>query len=324
MMELIIGGSGSGKSERAEQRICRARETILREREEESPLIYIATMFPFGEETKEKIRRHREMRSGKGFCTLEWYMDLKGHLDEKPCPLPEGACVLLECMSNLTANEMYMEGGAGADTVDAVCEGVRRLKERCAYLVVVTNDVFRESGEDSGEMALYKKNLGEIGQFLMGLADRAEEAVYGTFVTVKGEKVKMGKEQPETGGPRIVTGGAYQGKGTFARRIYPEVKWEDGNTVELDAVSTCGGIDDFHEFIRRWLLAGRSAKDLRERILADNRQIALISDEIGCGLVPVDGFERYYREEAGRVLTGLAEHASRVDRVICGTGMRLR
>ena len=47
------------------------------------------------------------MRRQKQFSTLECYTGLK------TADIPEDSVVLLECMSNLTANEMYQEGGAG-------------------------------------------------------------------------------------------------------------------------------------------------------------------------------------------------------------------
>ena len=37
--------------------------------------------------------------------------------------------------------------------------------------------------------------------------------------------------------------------------------------------------------------------------------------EVGYGLVPVDAFERQYREAVGRICTNLAACADRVDRV---------
>ena len=54
-----------------------------------------------------------------------------------------------------------------------------------------------------------------------------------------------------------------------------------------------------------------------------NKQ-AVICDEIGCGLVPMDAFERKYRADTGRIMTALAESAEGVDRVVCGIGARLR
>ena len=76
-------------------------------------LYYIATMVPYGKETEQKILRHRQMRNGKGFETLECFTDLKKMVQTEPGfradAAEEGICVLLECMSNLTANELYLD-----------------------------------------------------------------------------------------------------------------------------------------------------------------------------------------------------------------------
>ena len=88
MLELVTGGSGSGKSAYAESRICEYN------RQDPKPLFYIATMYPYGEETEKKIERHRMLRKGKGFETLEWYTGLKLHLEEESL---QGSDVLLEC-----------------------------------------------------------------------------------------------------------------------------------------------------------------------------------------------------------------------------------
>ena len=91
MFHVITGGSGSGKSAYAEQ--C-----ILDLKGENR--IYIATMYPFDEESHQRIQRHRKMRKEKKFSTIECYTGLKN------VEIPKDAHVLLECMSNLTANEM--------------------------------------------------------------------------------------------------------------------------------------------------------------------------------------------------------------------------
>ena len=143
MLELVTGGSGSGKSAYAESRICEWN------RQDPKPLFYIATMYPYGEETEKKIERHRMLRKGKGFETLEWYTGFKLHLEEGSL---QGSDVLLECMSNLVANEMYMESGAGCHADQAILEGIRELNQQCSNLVIVTNEVFSESVPDSPEM----------------------------------------------------------------------------------------------------------------------------------------------------------------------------
>lgn len=170
MMVLVTGGSGSGKSAFAEDRILSFGE---------GRRIYIATMYPFDQESEKRIRRHRRMRAGKGFETVECYTGLK-HTD-----IPEDSVVLLECMSNLTANEMFQENGAHHRTVEEIMEGVRMLKEKTKHLVVVTNEIFSEAVRYEGEMKDYLKYLGSINRQMAAQADEVVEVVYGIPVYYK-------------------------------------------------------------------------------------------------------------------------------------------
>ena len=332
MMELVTGGSGSGKSAYAENAACQIRGRLQEKEKRQIPLYYIADMFPYGRETEEKIENHRQMRAGKGFHTLEWYQDLAGKLTGEDAPELSGACVLLECVSNLTANEMYMEGGAGENTVEAAVSGIRLLKERCRHLVVVTSEVFSESEPDSPEMAVYKKNLAQINRALAEMSDRVSEVVYGRRIPVKGDprqtdgqklQEQAAEERGRTG-MKLVTGGAYQGKLGYAKELYPDVVWKDGAECGLQDIETCEALDRFHLFVRRWLEAGRTKEELIDTVLKKNSGILIVCDEVGCGLVPVDAFEREYREAVGRICTAFADRADRVDRVVCGIGMRIK
>ena len=333
MMELVTGGSGSGKSAYAEDAVCRLHRNLCRENGERVPLYYIADMIPYGRETEEKIADHRRMRAGKGFRTLEWYLDLEGKLTAEDAPPMENACVLLECLSNLAANEMYMDGGAGENTAQTVARGITLLKKKCRHLVVVTNDVFAESEPDSPEMAVYKQNLAQINRRLAKEADRVTEAVYGIPVCLKGnaadteEAEDTGKAQQREKGRtsmKLITGGAYQGKLEYAKKMYPDAEWTDGAECPLQAAAECGALYHFQAFVRRWLKAVREKEELIDLILEKNREIIIVCDEIGCGLVPVDAFEREYREAVGRILSALAGEAERVDRVVCGIGTRIK
>lgn len=331
MMELVTGGSGSGKSAYAEEALCgpasfpdrgQGKETGT---QQDGQRYYIATMPSWDKETEKKIAKHRAMRAGKGFCTLEWYTDFEERLERADCPGMEGADILVECLSNLTANEMYMEGGAGKNTADAVIRGILCLRDRCRNLVVVTNDVFSESAEDSPEMRIYKETLGRINCALAEASDRVTEVVCGIPCTVKPETGRETEEEKEgDGGMRIITGGAFQGKRAFAEKLYPGVEWTDGGRCALDEIRTCRAVYGFHEFVKRWIKQGKSWEELASLMLEENRDLILICDEIGCGLVPVDAFEREYRESTGRVMNALAEQAERVDRVVCGIGRRIK
>ena len=323
MMELVTGGSGSGKSAYAESVIC-GKHRLLCETTENAPLYYIADMVPYGRETEKKIEAHRKMRAGKGFATLEWYVDLPGKISAPDSPELKGSCVLLECVSNLTANEMYEPAGAqntGGDTPESVIKGVRMLKERCAHLVVVTNDVFRESVPDSEEMTAYKGNLGMINRALAEMADQVTEVVFGVPVCIK-----SGSDMADGTGKQMkfITGGAYQGKLEYAKKLYPGAEWADGAGCSLKELLSCGAVDHFHLFVRRWLQEGKTPQELIRAILDKNRDLIIVCDEIGCGLVPTDAFEREYRESVGRICTQLVEYADEVYRVTCGIGGRLR
>lgn len=310
MLELVTGGSGSGKSAYAESRICEWN------RQDPKPLFYIATMYPYGEETEKKIERHRMLRKGKGFETLEWYTGLKQHLEEGSL---KGADVLLECMSNLVANEMYMESGAGCHADQAILEGIQELNRQCANVVIVTNEVFSESVPDSPEMKEYKRILGKINREIATMADQVTEVIYG-IAKQTGETVMCQKENRF----HIIMGGAFQGKTQYATKIYPGLGLTDGFNCPLDEIGNCVAVNKFHSFTRRWILEGRT-KEALLTMFENNRNLQLlISDEIGYGLVPIDDFEREYREFHGRVMTELAEKADCVERVVCGIPQRIK
>ena len=50
----------------------------------------------------------------------------------------------------------------------------------------------------------------------------------------------------------------------------------------------------------------------------------ILSDEIGNGIVPMDAFDREYRDRLGRILISLAKEADEVVRVICGIGQKIK
>lgn len=173
MFVLITGGSGSGKSEYAENR---AVELANGEKE----LFYIATMYPFDRESHARIARHRAQREGKHFVTIEQYTGLK------KLTLPSRGVVLLECMSNLTANEMYQPEGAGEETVEEVYQGIESLREQCSHLIVVTNEIFSDGIEYDKETRRYQRYLGEINCRMAEKAGEIVEVVYGIALHHKG------------------------------------------------------------------------------------------------------------------------------------------
>ena len=175
MLAVITGGSGSGKSEYAEN------TAVTLAKDEGLPLYYIATMRPFGEEGKRRVERHRRLRAGKGFETVECYVNLESQ------ELPEKGVVLLECLSNLTANEMFEPEGAGDRTEERVLAGVKALRERSRHLVIVTNDIFSDGITYDEVTELYQERLGHINQEAAAMADQVTEVVCGIPLQLKGK-----------------------------------------------------------------------------------------------------------------------------------------
>lgn len=178
MLVLITGGSGSGKSEYAENLTMSLGEQR----------VYIATMIVYGEEGHRRVERHRKMREYKQFCTVECPSDLETIPD---FAITKDAVVLLECMSNLVANEMFPAEGASrtvSEVVDKIKDGMERLIRRCGHLVVVTNEVFSDGNSYSPEMVQYIRALGQLNVWLASIADQVTEVVCGI-------PVAYGKEQ---------------------------------------------------------------------------------------------------------------------------------
>lgn len=163
MVVTVTGGSGSGKSEFAENTAVSLSS---------GKLVYIATMIPYGEEGRQRVEKHRKMRAEKEFQTIECYTDLN-RIEAAP-----GAVVLLECMSNLAANELFEAGKSYEEACASMKSGLEHLIGSCAHLVVVTNEIFSDGISYDKEMICYMKLLGEMNRWLARHSQRVVEVVY--------------------------------------------------------------------------------------------------------------------------------------------------
>lgn len=168
MFYVVTGGSGSGKSEYAEGLAIAAGSF---------PRIYLATMMVWDEEGRQRVKRHRLMRGEKGFETVEQYSDLE-HLDF-PHSKPS---LLLECMSNLVANEHFR---LGAKSADSIIRGIKHLQNISENLIIVTNEVFSDGEDYSEETLEYIEVLGAVNRYLGQTADSVTEVVYGIPIKIK-------------------------------------------------------------------------------------------------------------------------------------------
>lgn len=107
----------------------------------------------------------------------------------------------------------------------------------------------------------------------------------------------------------LIIGGACQGKTTYAKEHF-----EKEYAI----------IDEYHLKVREQLKAEKDPLKEAKKLIMERDDCVIISNEVGYGLVPIDAFEREYREAVGRVNCYLAGKASRVIRITCGIGTSIK
>lgn len=175
MITLVIGGSGSGKSAYAEDLLSEYNKNKY----------YLATMIVNDQEAEKRVDRHRELRRGKGFETIE----CSSNIDTVAGVLPEdgSAVMLLECMSNLVANEMFEHSQAkSAEEVTAkLLKDIQHLASKLSQLVIITNNVSEDGTEYDSTTMAYIKAISDFNVRISEIADRVVEVVVGIPIVIK-------------------------------------------------------------------------------------------------------------------------------------------
>lgn len=153
----------------------------------------------------------------------------------------------------------------------------------------------------------------------------------------------------------LITGGAYQGKLEFAEKLYTEKRHEteklcleteigsipeksvgkehlqretaviiDGEQAIPEHLKQAHIITRFHLWIRALLKEEQNPYLIIEELLKENPDVMITLTQLGCGVVPIEKFDRNYREVVGRIGCMLAERAEEVYLVNCGIAQRLK
>lgn len=112
----------------------------------------------------------------------------------------------------------------------------------------------------------------------------------------------------------LITGGAYQGKGAFAE----ELRRKQVNQEE------CAVIEHIHILIAQAIREGKDPWRQVEQIVKAQPNAIFTVNELGCGIVPMEAFDREWRETTGRICCRLAEQAEAVYRVTCGIPVKIK
>ena len=177
---LVTGGAASGKSEYAEQLAA-----AMRERSGGGASLWYAAAMRADvsdQELMRRIERHRRMRAGKGFLTVE----LGDGPERLHAAVSPGDTVLLEDLSNLLANEMFAGGGICYDADRRIAEELLALRERGVGVVAVGNTISEDLPPAGSGTGAFVRSLMRLQSTLCREADRAEEVVCGVAVRYQG------------------------------------------------------------------------------------------------------------------------------------------
>jgi adenosyl cobinamide kinase/adenosyl cobinamide phosphate guanylyltransferase len=123
----------------------------------------------------------------------------------------------------------------------------------------------------------------------------------------------------------LIIGGKYMGKLKYAQNLYGEdISICDLSIAEPEEMFDARIVTNLQDGTRHMLQKGMSVREFFAINLRRLEDKILIGDEIGSGIVPLDPFERLWRDETGFLYQTLAERACRVDRVWAGLPCRLK
>ena len=98
----------------------------------------------------------------------------------------------------------------------------------------------------------------------------------------------------------------------------------NGETDPLEAAFQSPVLYGLHHYVRRLQQEEKSVAGFLEQLERQNPNAIVITNELGCGIVPQSAWERRYREGAGRAAVRLAKTSGAVYRVVCGIATQIK
>lgn len=126
---------------------------------------------------------------------------------------------------------------------------------------------------------------------------------------------------------KLVIGGFAQGKLNYVLNKYnieTSKIWDGEIPKNLGEQRATVIINHLHNWIKSRIEQNGCPEEEIFAFVEKFPDCVIISDEVGNGIVPIEAFEREYRERTGRILVELAKKAEEVERVICGIGQKIK
>ena len=165
-LAFVLGGARSGKSRHAEALI--ATQPV--------PWTYVATAQAFDDEMRERIALHRARRDQR-WATIDAPLELAATLES----LPEGAAVLVDCLTLWLSNVML----ADRDVVRECDRLAGVLSRPRGFWVVVGNEVGLGIVPDNALARRFRDDAGRLNQQIAAVADEVSFLVAGLPMRVK-------------------------------------------------------------------------------------------------------------------------------------------
>ena len=297
MRILLTGGAASGKSTFAKQLAAGLT----------APHYFVDTMYPYFEENSLEALRQQEQRNPEGFLTVSCPRKLSS------IQFPGKGTILLECLCNLTANEMFDEHGNVRDVYEDLLRDILRLENQCDHLIVVTNEIGCDPQSFLDHTPKYIQMLGKLNTALAGRFDCVCEMVSGIALVRKGSLPSHTETVKGDDSMILILGGVSSGKRAYAESLgfAPDQmsdSLEDDKPVLYDLQN----------------IIASDPEHCMELLKPLAKKKVIICNEVGCGVIPANAKDRDARLQTGRLCVLLARRARKVVRMMCGIPLVLK
>lgn len=128
---------------------------------------------------------------------------------------------------------------------------------------------------------------------------------------------------------RLIIGGTFQGKYEYAKKTYPKAvilnNLHEKIQADVQKEVSQGKPNRDSEY---WVnlqndLENKWIEQMKYRI-GTEPELCIVCDEVGMGIVPMEKWERIYREVVGHICIFLAQEAVSVERIVCGIPERIK
>lgn len=179
MLVFISGGVRSGKSTLGEKFVNELAK---------GNKVYLATARPNDEEMRRRIRKHQKDREPKEFITKEQ----SENIGEIVTELKSSDTVLMDCLGNLVANEMFRDyhseytNQMETEISEKIFTEITAVNSAVENLIIISNEVFSSGITYDPATEAYLEVLGLLHIRIVAAAQRAVECAFGITKFHKG------------------------------------------------------------------------------------------------------------------------------------------